>query len=212
VAHAGALDSRTLPPRTRFLGGTVCLDFANTTEQLRSRTPNDWLTSYDVLLVWSRARGTLAVDAVERLARRRARQRAEASEVFAQACAIRSDIRALAGALAERRPMARVLRRLNTWLADLPPQPAVSLAGKGRRSRFELRGDLLDEPLWPVLWSLTALLTSDDATRVGRCEGHGCGYFFVDATLNQSRRFCSTEGCGNRTRARRHHERHRLGA
>jgi predicted RNA-binding Zn ribbon-like protein len=210
LAYSDLLDPATLPAGTRFLGGAICLDFANTTEQLRSGTPNDWLTSYDVQLVWSQVRGTLSIDAVERLARRARRQRAAASEVFAQACAMRSDIRALAGALVDRRPAAKMLARLNTWLVDLPPQPAINLPGNGRRGHFGLRGDHLDEPLWPVLWSLAALLTSDDATRLGRCEGRGCGYFFVDTTLNRSRRFCSTEGCGNRTRARRHHERHRL--
>jgi predicted RNA-binding Zn ribbon-like protein len=210
LAHLDLLDPATLPAGTRFLRGAICLDFVNTTEQLRSGTPNDWLSSYEVLLVWSQARGTLSIDAVERLARRAGRQRAAASEVFARSCAMRSDIRALAGALVDRRRVAKMLARLNTRLVDLPPQPAINLPGKGRRGHFGLRGDGLDEPLWPVLWSFSALLTSDDAARLGRCEGHGCGYFFVDTTLNRSRRFCSTEGCGNRTRARRHHERHRL--
>jgi len=209
LARSDLLDPVTLPAGIRFLGGPICLDFANTTERLRSETPNDWLTSYEVLLAWSRARGTLAVDAVERLARRARRQRAAAFEVFAQACATRADIQALAGALADGLPVASVLGKLNTRLVALPPQPAINMRGEGRRGHFGLRGDRLDEPLWPVLWSLTALLTSDDAARVGRCAGHGCGYFFVDTTLNRSRRFCSTNGCGNRTRAKRFHERHR---
>jgi len=97
LARSDPLDAVTLPVGIRFLGGPICLDFANTTEQLRSETPNDWLTSYEVLLVWSRIRGTLAVGTVERLAHRAGRQRAAAHETFAQACAVRADIRALAG-------------------------------------------------------------------------------------------------------------------
>jgi predicted RNA-binding Zn ribbon-like protein len=204
------LDPVTLPAGIRFLGGPICLDFANTTEQLRSETPNDWLTSYEVLLVWSRVRGMLAGDAAERLARRAKRGRATALEIFAEACAVRAEIRALAGALADGRPVARTLAGLNTRLLALPPQPAINVPAKGCRGHFRLNGERLDEPLWPVLWSLTALLTSDDAERVGRCSADGCGYFFVDTTLNRSRRFCSTDGCGNRTRARRFQERHRL--
>ena len=211
MARSDPLDAVTLPVGIRFLGGPICLDFANTTEQLRSETPNDWLTSYEVLLVWSRIRGTLAVGTVERLAHRAGRQRAAAHETFAQACAVRADIRALAGVLADGRPVAMALAGLNTRLAALPPQPGINVSAEGRRGHFRLSGKCLDEPLWPVLWSLTALLTSDDAERVGRCRAHGCGYFFIDTTLNRSRRFCSTDGCGNRTRARRFHERHRLG-
>jgi predicted RNA-binding Zn ribbon-like protein len=209
LGRSDLLDPVALPAGIRFLGGPVCLDFANTTEQLRSETPNDWLISYEVLLVWSRGRGTLAGDAAERLARRAKHHRAAALEIFAEACAVRADIRALAGALADGGPVARTLAGLNTRLAALPPQPAINVPAKGRRGHFGLNGERLDEPLWPVLWSLTALLTSDDAERVGRCSADGCGYFFVDTTLNRSRRFCSTDGCGNRTRARRFHERHR---
>lgn len=210
MGRSGLLDPVTLPAGIRFLGGPVCLDFANTTEQLRSETPNDWLTSYEVLLVWSRVRGTLAGDVAERLARRATRSHATALEIFAEACVVRANIRALAGALADGLPVARTLAGLNTRLVALPPQPAINVPAKGRRGHFRLDGERLDEPLWPVLWSLTALLTSDDAERVGRCGAHGCGYFFVDTTLNRSRRFCSADGCGNRSRARRFQERRRL--
>ena len=199
-----------LPVETRFLGGAVCLDFANTTEQLRSPKPIDWLSSYEVLLTWSRVRGTLDGDVVERLARKALRERQAAREIFARARDIRSDIRVVAAALASGQSTAKVLPRLNSSRADLPPQPAI--VAWGNQMRFELRGARLDEPLWPILWSLTALLTSSDCRRISRCEGHGCGYFFVDTTLNRSRRFCSTAGCGNRARARRHHARRRTSA
>jgi predicted RNA-binding Zn ribbon-like protein len=209
VTRSTRPDTNSLPVETRFLGGAVCLDFANTTEQLRSATPEDWLASYEVLLAWSRARGTLGVDAVERLARKAAHQPAAVRAVFAQALAVRTEIRALAAALVDGKSAPKILRRLNVWLEGLPPQPAIKVLAKDGRGRFELGGDRLDEPLWPILWSLTSLLTSDEITRVRRCAGHGCGYYFVDSTLNRSRRFCSTEGCGNRMRARRHYERHR---
>src|SRR3954454_11582924 len=94
-------DQGGLQPTTRFLGGQACLDFANTTEQVRSFAPQDWMTSYAVLLAWSEARGTLAADAVKRLERRALRQPATAAAVFSGALAIRTDIRKLASALAD---------------------------------------------------------------------------------------------------------------
>jgi predicted RNA-binding Zn ribbon-like protein len=198
-----------LPVDTRFLGGPACLDFANTTEQLDSDRPHDWFTSYTILLTWSRARGTLGTEAASRLAGVAQRGPAAAAQSFAKAVDLRRDIRALATALADRRPADAALRRVNTWLVDLPAQPPIAPPRAAAPGRFTLSGASLDEPLWPILWSLTALLTSAESARVRRCEGLGCGYFFVDTTTNRSRRFCSTEGCGNRARARRFHRLHR---
>jgi predicted RNA-binding Zn ribbon-like protein len=198
-----------LPIATRFLGGPVCLDFANTTERLQSTKPNDWLTNYAVLLAWCRARGTLGTAAAHNLASIAKREHSAAAAVFEKATTIRTDIRKLAAACADGEPIAEAARRANTWLTDLPPQPAITLPRSGAHGRFRLHGATLDEPLWPILWSLTSLLTSEDIARVRRCEGHGCGYYFVDATPNRSRRFCSSVGCGNRARARRFHHLHR---
>jgi len=79
-------------------------------------------------------------------------------------------------------------------------------AGSGREAIsyvYDLPGRTLEEPLWPILWSWAALLTSLDATRLGSCQGQGCGWFFVDESPNHSRLWCSSEVCGNRERARR---------
>jgi len=199
-----------LPVATRFLGGPACLDFANTTERMRSEKPNDWLTGYSVLLAWSRARGTLTSAAVSSLSATARREHSATAAVFEKAVAIRTDIRKLAEACADGEPIAEAVRHANNWLTDLPPQPAIALPRNGAHGHFQLRGARLDEPLWPILWSLTNLMTSEDIARVHRCEGHGCGYYFVDTTLNRSRRFCSSTGCGNRSRARRFHRLHRL--
>jgi predicted RNA-binding Zn ribbon-like protein len=72
-----------------------------------------------------------------------------------------------------------------------------------------LPGKALDEPLWPVLWSLTALLSSEDGGRVGSCRAEGCGWFFVDESPNRSRMWCSSDVCGNRERARRAYDKRR---
>ena len=204
-----SLRPQDLPVSTRFLGGPACLDFANPTEQLRSARPEDWLSSYGVLVVWSRARGTLGAGVARRLDVLAGRDPAGALEVFAKALEIRCAIRTVAAAFADGTPAAGAVGQVNRWLAALPPQPPVTLADGARLGAFDLRGETLEEPLWPILWSLTGLLTSDQATQVRRCEGVGCGYFFVDTTSNRSRRFCSSAGCGNRARAQRFSRLHR---
>lgn len=55
------------------------------------------------------------------------------------------------------------------------------------------------------------LLRSPDVTRVGRCDGRGCAWLFIDTTRNHSRRWCRTDDCGNRERARRHYRKSREG-
>ncbi|GHH36603.1 CGNR zinc finger domain-containing protein [Streptomyces candidus] len=49
------------------------------------------------------------------------------------------------------------------------------------------------------------LLSGPSVDRIGRCEGPGCGWFFLDRTRGGSRRWCSSGDCGNRDRARRHY-------
>lgn len=53
------------------------------------------------------------------------------------------------------------------------------------------------------------LFRSADVARVGRCAGRACEWLFLDTTRNHSRRWCRTDDCGNRERARRHYRRSR---
>jgi predicted RNA-binding Zn ribbon-like protein len=67
-----------------------------------------------------------------------------------------------------------------------------------------------DETAWqPAVLAATNLLdlleTAPD--RVKRCENPGCVLWFFDTTRNGTRRWCSMAVCGNRMKARRHHDR-----
>ena len=65
----------------------------------------------------------------------------------------------------------------------------------------------LDRPLWPVLRSAAALLTSDDIARIRECAAERCAWLFIDHSRNRSRRWCDMRDCGNRAKARRHYAR-----
>jgi predicted RNA-binding Zn ribbon-like protein len=184
---------------TQFFGGRICLDFANTVDWRTSDDPQELLPDYTSWLAWSRTRHTLARATLENLQVRADRDAAAALMALQQAQALRKEIWTLAEALRQREPVRLTL--LNRLLTQLPAQPRlISDAG---RLVHELPGESLEEPLRPVIWSLTALLTSDDAARVGHCQGQGCGWFFVDESPNHTRRWCASEVCGNRERARR---------
>jgi predicted RNA-binding Zn ribbon-like protein len=183
---------------TQFFGGRVCLDFANTMDWRTSEAPQELIPDYAALLSWSKARRTLAAAAIAKL-HVRAAQKAAAAAVMQEAYALRSEIWKAAEAL--RRGDRVQLEALNRSLAAVPAQPRLIRDGTGYV--HDLPGAVLAEVLWPVLWSLTALLASDDAGRLGCCQAQGCGWFFVDESPNHSRLWCSSEVCGNRERARR---------
>lgn len=182
-----------------FCGGSVCLDFVNTVEWIDSPKAEERLTDYQSLLTWSRARGTLAGPAIDRLEALAQSDPAKAEDTFQDALTFREELRTLLHR--KREGAAPDPKALNRHLSALPPVPPLILA-EGIYLH-DLPGRDLREPLWPVLWSLVALLTSEDAGRLGACGGQGCGYLFIDLSRNRSRRWCTSDGCGNRERVRR---------
>ncbi|MGH7646948.1 MAG: CGNR zinc finger domain-containing protein [Gemmatimonadaceae bacterium] len=184
--------------RSQFFGGRVCLDFANTLDWRTSPQPVELIPDYRALLDWSHRRGTLPRLALGRLAKRHGHTRG-GSAAMSKAIALRAEIWAICDALVS--SAQPDLTRFNSLLAMAPPQPRIV---QGRAGLLhELKGHDPVEPLCPILWSMSAMLTSIDAQRMGVCEAGGCGWFFVDESPNQSRRWCSSEICGNRERVRR---------
>jgi predicted RNA-binding Zn ribbon-like protein len=184
---------------TQFFGGRVCLDFANTIDWRTSEEPQELLPDYAALLSWSKTRGILPARAVKQLQAHAATRAAAAAAAMREAHALRSDILVTVEALS--RGSSAPLATINRWLTAPPAQPR--LVRNGAAYAHDVPGAALEEPLWPVLWSLAALLTSDDAARVGCCRAHGCGWYFVDESPNGSRVWCSNDACGNRVRAQR---------
>src|SRR5260370_4815683 len=184
---------------TPFFGGRVCLDFANTMDWRTSRAPQELIPDCDALLSWSKARRILAAKAVAKLQGEAARRAAATAAVMQEAHVLRGEIWKAAEALCRGDHVH--LAPFNRMLAAVPAQPRLVRDGAGYV--HDLPGTVLEEVLWPVLWSLTALLSSDDAGRLGSCRGQGCGWFFVDESPNRSRVWGSSEVCGNRERARR---------
>ena len=73
-------------------------------------------------------------------------------------------------------------------------------------------GKALDCMLWPIARSAADLLTEGPLAAIRLCEGRDCGWLFLDTSRNRTRRWCDMRICGNRAKARRHHERVKTGA
>lgn len=63
--------------------------------------------------------------------------------------------------------------------------------------------------LGPIASSAMALLTQADRARLKQCDGHHCGWLFLDTTKSNNRRWCEMEVCGNRAKQSRKRERGR---
>lgn len=192
---------------SQFFGGRACLDFANTVDWRTSDNPQELIPDYAAFLAWSVRRGTMSLRAATRLRALADADPAATATTMDDVLSLRAEISKIADALRERR--AADLAIINAMIARMPPQPP--LLRREPAYLHDLRGDDLKEPLWPLLWSLTAVLTSTDATRIGCCQATGCGWFYVDESPNRTRLWCSSEVCGNRERVRRAYARRNKG-
>ena len=101
------------------------------------------------------------------------------------------------------------LDRFNRALSRVLTQARIVPAANGFIWTWNGSEEALDQVLWPVARSAMDLLTSADLGRVRECACESCGWLFLDTSKNRSRRWCSMEACGNRTKARRHYARRR---
>ncbi|MCG2626354.1 ABATE domain-containing protein [Bradyrhizobium sp. WYCCWR 13023] len=184
---------------TQFFGGRVCLDFANTLDWRTSGDPQELIPDYTAFLGWCARRRTLSPQAIKALEVIARKKPAAAAAAQTELLSLRAEIWSICDAL--RRGERSDLAPVNALLAQAPPQPSLVRTDGPYVHNFS--GRTLSEPLWPILWSLTAVLTSADASRIGCCQADGCGWFYVDESPNRTRLWCSSEVCGNRERARR---------
>jgi predicted RNA-binding Zn ribbon-like protein len=187
----------------RFIAGTLCLDFVNTIDLTGTPKERDLIADYDALVGWSVARGTMPSATGEKLRRRARTAPSDAAKALADALALRSVIRQLAETAQAKGDLSPLLPLINTYLAYLASPPRLQKMRGAGEATYDLPGQNLAEPLWPVLWTLSSLLVSDDLGRLGTCHAQDCRAIFIDHTNNRSRIWCASDLCGNRERVRR---------
>lgn len=192
--------------RVDRVGGHPQLDLLNTvSRRLDPAGTIEMLPDWEALLHWATAAEMFADRQGERF-------EAEALRDPDLAHATVGDVRSL------RETSYRVLRPLAT--GETPRRQDVSALGDRISDALAKASIATIVPLtWtapsttigdlPGLLALSAwhLLATEDLTRLRQCEDYGCGRLFLDRSKNLSRRWCSSSGCGNRERVRRHHRR-----
>jgi predicted RNA-binding Zn ribbon-like protein len=195
-------------------GGRLCLAAVNTVLWRRSDAPVDRIGGYPELVRLVERAGWLGstADLAADLAAGAEAQPAAARKALARAIELREALFSLFSAVAAgQRPAAAHLETLNGALAEglgrlaVLPLPGSRAFGAGWQDRTAL-----DLPRWQIAASAGLLLTSAERDRVKQCPGDRCGWVFVDASRNRSRRWCDSRECGNRERVRAHYERTRF--
>jgi predicted RNA-binding Zn ribbon-like protein len=133
---------------------------------------------------------------------------AEAQRVVASTAELREALaKVLYGRIDGTRPPTRQLRVLEQQF-HAAAQHRRLLAGESHLewswSGVERQAEI---PLWMLAQAASDLLVSSDAELIKDCDDPTCRWLFLDLSKNHTRRWCDMKTCGNRMKARRHHER-----
>lgn len=200
------VETMVSPHLPSFVGGALCLDFANTVDPRHADPRVDFLGDYRALVDWSEAADVLSSRRARDIGKRATEDPASAEKVYERALALREAIYVL---LAPQPPNAsqRAQRdSLETLDDEVHRAAAMTNLAKGQDgwSCQWRSGPELDRMLWALARSAADLLLSDRLDRVRECDGRsGCGWLFLDTSRNGRRRWCDMSVCGNRAKARR---------
>ncbi len=187
----------------KFIAGARCLDFLNTTED----GGVERLTSYAEFVIWSKAAGLIDAAGQRRLLALAAKQPQATARVLALVLEARAALADLVrGSVPQR---ARAMAAINEVLAQDRFVMQLECRESGLHQHWKPDGPELRQSLLMLLREAAALLSTPARAQIHHCAGDDCGWFFLDTSRNQSRRWCEMETCGNKAKARAHYHRHR---
>ena len=184
-------------------GGALWLDAVNTRIR-EGEAMRDLWPDFAALLAWARAFGALDAATLDSWADWDASHQARALEGARE---VRAALRVGCEELEACTISARTLAALNGWIGAVTTQRALQMSDEGARWH-EKPSSQSEAALWFVLASSAGeYLTLPNRPPLRRCEAAGCVLWFLDLTKNRSRRWCSMETCGNRSKVARHYQR-----
>ncbi len=191
-----------------FVGGRLCLDFANTMHGRLSASPRDELTDYKELVSWARRWGMIAAKEAGSFIKLASVRKGDAKSALERAKRLRDAVYLIFAAIADRRnlpeaPLSALKRELADALKHLQIKP------RRRDCDWIWVGEdtALESILWPIAFSAANLLTSNELARVRVCAEESCTWMFLDTSKGRQRRWCDMKTCGNRAKFRRYYKR-----
>jgi predicted RNA-binding Zn ribbon-like protein len=192
----------------KLLGGSPCLDFANTVERDENGYSQEWLTNYVDLIGWGEHTQLLTPQQVETLLSEAAMHPHGARNVFERAIALREVIYRIFSAIAAKHTVTEDdLASFNQALSETLNYLQIAPTADGFTWTWVNCEDRLDLILWKIIYSAGELLTATVLSRLRECAADDCSFLFVDLSRNNRRCWCDMEDCGNRFKAKRHYER-----
>jgi predicted RNA-binding Zn ribbon-like protein len=179
----------------RSVGGHAALDFVNTDVVTGGDFANDVLRSAEELVSWCEYAGLGPMPTGRGLSR--AQERA----LLAEATSLRGALRSIAEALAAGEAAdPGALAELQSHYATAVRRASPALEG----GRLAWSWDRSDPRAVLSILAVGAvgLMCDGPAGRLKQCPA--CGFVFLDATKNGSRRWCSMEDCGKQEKMRRY--------
>lgn len=199
------------PGRFFFIGGRLCVDFANTV--YAPDGSEEVLRGFQDVAAFLEAAG-VADRAETRRLRALARESARRSAAaFSQALVLREALQDLLAALEAGAPVRREwVDLVNRILrADRGYARLVGSDGGWSLARVTAGTDPL-AALVPVARSAAELIRDGPAAPVRKCGNPKCVLYFYDTSRTGERRWCSMAVCGNRMKVAAHAQRRRAAA
>jgi len=191
----------------KLVGGHPALDFVNTVHDWTVSEPHDYLSEFADAIRFGEAAGLLT--RADDLRLRRRPPHIELTRLRELRALLK---RILQMRLSGQAPSNMDLGKLSANLAEAARATRLTVATRAHRSHqvpvireitVENAGDALLR--LRIVEAAVALLVSDAMLRVKSCPT--CGWFFLDVSKNQSRRWCSMDTCGAVAKARRYYRR-----
>lgn len=186
----------------QFVAGSVALDFVNTLDfRYDPKRRIELLPDFDSFLKFTNQAGIITNQQVQEL--RTNTSAVERVRAIGRIIEFREALYFLLLSVVQRkRPSSAHLLTYNRIL----PSVCVSHSLRWQKQEFILSpGKHTNSPcapLQPIMESANQLLTSADRRYIGECSDKWCRWLFLDRSKNHSRRWCSMEICGNRSKAR----------
>ncbi|HEY5206108.1 MAG TPA: CGNR zinc finger domain-containing protein [Roseiarcus sp.] len=194
-SRAGSLD---------LIADDLALNFANTESGRGFPSHQNHFREARNVVEWLRHAKALPVKEVALLRTRLAERSDLATDLLAQAVALREAIHDIGAALGRHaKPPEAALASLSALHARCVAKAELAPGIASCRWQWSVRASPVEAALGPIALAAVRLFTEGDFHRIRECGGHACGWLFYDRSKNNRRRWCEMEVCGNRAKQRR---------
>lgn len=189
----------------KTLGNQPALDFINTVDWRGREHPKEYINNYADLIDWAEHNKLINQTKAATLKEKASNNLQAMSEIHKRTIAFReASYRTLYQLSIERTPSVEDKTLIEIEMRKMYCQTHLDLSEK----KVELDDEVnLDLVLTIIVKETIELLTSDEVSRVKRCQSEECGWLFIDTSKNKSRKWCRMKSCGNRAKARRYYGR-----